>query len=276
MQVSSERKLVAARAPTIACPCGSSGRRRHSPIGGPLRKLRRRAPFACRRRSISSSWGRFDQLIGRERRLKKGQPLFVAGNAFRSLYALRSGAIRTTIVAEDGREQVAGYHIQGEIIGMDGIATTRHACTAVAAAETELCAMPFERLETLAQSVPGLQHNLYRLMSQELAGHHGRMLMLGSMDARERLAAFLLDLSDRYRRRGHSPSALTLHLSREELGSYLGLKLETVSRGFSRLQAAGALAGAGPRDQAARLALAAGAAGPGSGGPLGAIAPHAA
>ena len=185
--------------------------------------------------------GRFDQLIGRERRLKKGQPLFMAGNAFRSLYALRSGAIRTTIVAEDGREQVAGYHIEGEIIGMDGIATTRHACTAVAAAETELCAMPFERIEALAQSVPGLQHNLYRLMSQELAGHHGRLLMLGSMDARERLAAFLLDLSDRYRRRGYSPSALTLHLTREELGSYLGLKLETVSRGLSRLQAAGAL-----------------------------------
>jgi CRP/FNR family transcriptional regulator len=185
--------------------------------------------------------GQFDKLIGRERYLKKGQPLFVAGNPFRALYALRSGAVRTTIVAEDGREQVAGYHILGEIVGMDGIATTRHACSAVATMETELCAVPFERLETLAQTVPGLQRNLYRLLSQQLTDHHERMLMLGSMDARERLASFLLDLSDRYRRRGHSASALTLHLSREELGSYLGLKLETVSRGFSRLQAAGAV-----------------------------------
>jgi CRP/FNR family transcriptional regulator, anaerobic regulatory protein len=239
MQISSQRKVPVARAPESPAPpaavvagiprveihCASCGWR-----------------SVCLPRALNFvELGQFDQLIGRERRLKRDQSLFVAGSAFRSLYALRSGAIKTTIVAEDGREQIAGYHIEGEIIGTDGIATTRHACTAVAAIDTEFCAMPFERLETLAQSVPGLQHNLYRLLSQELAGHHQRMLMLGSMDARERLAAFLLDLSDRLRRRDRSPIALTLHLSREELGSYLGLKLETVSRGFSRMQAAGIL-----------------------------------
>lgn len=185
--------------------------------------------------------GRFDNLIGRERRLRKDQPLFVAGNPFRALYALRAGAVRTTIVAEDGREQVAGYHILGEIIGTDGIATAHHICSAVAVMDTEFCAIPFERLEALAQAIPGLQRNLYRLLSRELGHHHERMLMLGSMDARERLASFLLDLSERCRRRGQSACALTLHLSREELGSYLGLKLETVSRAFSRLQASGAL-----------------------------------
>jgi len=185
--------------------------------------------------------GRFDNLIGRERRLRKDQPLFVAGSPFRALYALRAGAVRTTIVAEHGRAQVAGYHIPGEIIGTDGIATAHHVCAAVAVIETEICAIPFERLEALAQSIPGLQRNLYRLLSRELGNHHERMLVLGSMDARERLASFLLDLSERYRRRAQSACELTLHLSREELGSYLGLKLETVSRAFSRLQAAGAL-----------------------------------
>lgn len=185
--------------------------------------------------------GRFDKLIGRERRLRKDQPLFRAGSAFRALHALRTGAVRTTIVAEDGREQVAGYHIAGEIIGMDGIATASHVCSAVAAVDTDVCTIPFDRLEALAQAIPGLQRNLYRLLSHELCSHHERMLMLGSMDARERLAAFLLDLSARYRRRGASGCELTLRLSREELGSYLGLKLETVSRAFSRLQAAGVL-----------------------------------
>jgi len=203
---------------------------------------------SCRWRALCLPCGldlaeldRFDNLVGHDRRLRKDQPLFVAGRPFRALYALRSGALRTTMVAEDGREQVAGYHILGEIVGMDGIATTHHVCGGVAVVDSEVCAIPFERLEALAQSIPDLQRNLYRLLSRELGSHHDRMLMLGSMDARERLAAFLLDLSERYRRRGQSACALTLHLSREELGSYLGLKLETVSRAFSRLHAAGAL-----------------------------------
>ena len=239
MAGSTERKLPAARAPDFLPPAApDTARVPHSGThcaSCPWRSV-------CLPHGLNFvELGQFDKLIGRERYLKKSQPLFVAGNAFHSLYVLRSGAVRTTIVAEDGREQVAGYHIQGEIVGMDGIATTRHACSATAAMETEFCAVPFERLESLAQAVPGLQRNLYRLLSRELTMHHERMLMLGSMDARERLASFLLDLSDRYRRRGHSASSLTLHLSREELGSYLGLKLETVSRGFSRLQAAGAL-----------------------------------
>jgi CRP/FNR family transcriptional regulator len=240
MPVSSERKLRAARAPDLLPAAAPDIARIVPRVDAHCAQCPWRS--ACIPQGLNFvELGQFDTLIGRERHLAKGQPLYVAGNAFHSLYALRSGAVRTTLVAEDGREQVAGYHILGEIVGMDGIATTRHGCTAVAAMATELCALPFDRLQTLAQTIPRLQHNLYRLLSHELSSHHERMLMLGSMDARERLAAFLLDLSERYRLRGRSPSALTLHLSREELGSYLGLKLETVSRGLSRLQAAGAL-----------------------------------
>jgi len=185
--------------------------------------------------------GQYDALVGRARHLRVSQPLFVAGSAFRTLYALRSGAVMTRLVAEDGREQITGYHIVGDIIGMDGIATAHHACTAVAVDETDVCTIPFDRLTALAQGIPELQRNIYRLLSRELGRHQERLLMLGSMDARERLVAFLLDLSARYRRRGASGCELRLHLSRDELGSYLGLKLETVSRAFSRLQTAGFL-----------------------------------
>jgi CRP/FNR family transcriptional regulator len=134
MPVSSQRKLPVARTPESPAPPAAVV------AGIPRLKIH---CASCGWRSVCLpqalnfvELGQFDQLIGRERRLRRGQSLFVAGNAFRSLYALRSGAIRTTIVAEDGREQVAGYHIEGEIIGTDGIATTRHACTAVAAMDT--------------------------------------------------------------------------------------------------------------------------------------------
>jgi CRP/FNR family transcriptional regulator len=185
--------------------------------------------------------GHFDALVSHDRRLRRGQALYLPGSPFRALYAIRSGAAMSTIVAEDGREQVAGYHIPGEVIGTDGIATGRHTCGAAVVADADVCTIPFDRLETLAQRTPSLQRNLYRLLSKEVGYHHERILMLGSMDARERLATFLLDLAERYHQRGLSACELTLHLSREELGSYLGLKLETVSRAFSRLQAVGAL-----------------------------------
>jgi CRP/FNR family transcriptional regulator len=124
----------------------------------------------------------------------------------------------------------------GDIIGLDGIGTDRHGCQAVALEDTEVCVMPFERLEELARSVPQLQHNLHQFLAREITRDHGVMLLLGSMRAEERLASFLLNLSERYRRRGYSSSEFVLRMTREEIGSYLGLKLETVSRLFSRFQ----------------------------------------
>ncbi len=183
----------------------------------------------------------FDRLIGDRRAVRKEQPLYLAGSEFHALYAIRSGIVTTTIVAEDGREQVAGYHIPGEIVGADGIASGRHVCSAVATAETEVCAIPFDRLESLARDIPALQRSVYRLLVREIGGIHERLLMLGSMDAQERLAWFLLELSERHRRRGQPTSELRLHLSREQLASHLGVRLETVSRAFTRLQAAGIL-----------------------------------
>ncbi|MDR0770245.1 MAG: fumarate/nitrate reduction transcriptional regulator Fnr [Burkholderiales bacterium] len=169
-------------------------------------------------------------------KLKKGETLYRTGTPFTALYAVRLGSLKTTVLAEDGREQVAGYHMLGELIGLDGIGSGHHGCHAIALEDTEICVMPFEQLEALARELPTLQHNLHQVLAQEIVRDHSIMLLLGSMRAEERLAVFLVNLSDRYCRRGYSSTEFVLRMTREEIGSYLGLKLETVSRLFSRFQ----------------------------------------
>jgi CRP/FNR family transcriptional regulator len=175
-----------------------------------------------------------DTLVGARRKLRKGDSLYDAGAPFEGLYAVRSGSLKTTIGVEDGREQVTGYHMLGDIIGLDGMATDRHLSNAIALEDTEVCVMPFERLEPLAQRVPALQQNLRRFLAREISRDQSVMLLLGSMRAEERVAAFLLDLAERYRQRGYSSTQYVLRMTREEIGSYLGLKLETVSRTLSK------------------------------------------
>ena len=178
-----------------------------------------------------------DAVVANRIKLKKGDKLYRAGEPFSALYAVRLGSCKTTVLAEDGREQITGYHMLGDILGLDGIGTEKHGCEAVALEDTEVCTIPFNRLEELARDVAPLQHNLHQFLSRDIERHHKVMLMLGSM----RLAVFLLNLSDRYRRRGYSSTEIVLRMTREEIGSYLGLKLETVSRLFSRFQEEGLL-----------------------------------
>jgi len=180
-----------------------------------------------------------DAALGARIKLRKGETLYRAGESFTALYAIRIGSLKTTVLAEDGREQVSGYHMLGDIVGLDGISTDRHGCQAIALEDTDVCVLPFERIEDLARSIPPLQHNLHRLLSKEIARDQNAMLLLGSMRAEERLAVFLLSLADRYKRRGYSSTEYVLRMTREEIGSYLGLKLETVSRLFSRFQEEG-------------------------------------
>ncbi len=180
-----------------------------------------------------------DALLSARVKLKKGDTLYRAGESFASLYAIRIGSLKTTVLAEDGREQVSGYHMLGDIVGLDGIGTDHHGCQAIALEDTEVCVIPFERIEDVARSLPPLQHNLHRLLSREISRDQNVMLLLGSMRAEERLAVFLLSLAERYRRRGYSSTEYVLRMTREEIGSYLGLKLETVSRLFSRFQEEG-------------------------------------
>jgi CRP/FNR family transcriptional regulator len=165
--------------------------------------------------------------------------LYWSGDPFTALYAIRLGTFKTLVLTEDGREQITGYHMAGEIVGLDGISNDRYACQAVALEDSEVCVLLFDQLDELAHNVAALRHNLYRFISNEIRRGQDMMLLLGSMRAEERLALFLLNLAQRYQTRGYSSSEFVLRMTRDEIASYLGLKLETVSRLFSRLQEEG-------------------------------------
>jgi CRP/FNR family transcriptional regulator len=184
---------------------------------------------------------RLDALIGTRRAVPRGEPLFRTGDGFQSLYAVRTGFFKTCVASEDGREQVTGFQMAGELLGLDGIGTDRHTCDALALEDSQVCVIPFHQLEDLTREFSDLQRQFHKIMSREIVRDHGVMLLLGSMRAEERLAAFLLNLTQRLRARGFSASSLVLRMTREEIGSYLGLKLETVSRAFSKFQDDGVL-----------------------------------
>ena len=177
---------------------------------------------------------RIDEVVATRRKIKRGATLFRNGEAFTSLYAIRTGFFKTCVATEDGRDQVTGFQMAGEVIGLDGIVHDRHTCDAIALEDAEVCVMPFDRIEELSREVTALQSHVHKIMSREIVREHGVMLLLGSMRAEERLAAFLLNLVQRLHARGFSQSELVLRMTREEIGSYLGLKLETVSRTFSK------------------------------------------
>ena len=177
-----------------------------------------------------------DLMVINRPRVRRGESLYRTGDRFTSLYAVRNGFFKTTAVLENGRDQVTGYTITGEILGMDAIGSNRHTCSAIALEDSGVCAIPFAGLQALAHEIPSLQQHLRNMMSREILHEQGVMLLLGSMIADERLALFLLDLSRRFAAQGQSPSEFNLRMTREEIGSYLGLKLETISRTLSKFQ----------------------------------------
>ena len=182
-----------------------------------------------------------DTLVETRKSLQRGETLYRTGDAFHALYAVRTGFFKTRVSAEDGRDQVTGFQMAGELLGFDGIGSERHSCDAVALEDSQVCILPFSQLEGLSRQFTGLQRQLHKVMSREIVRDHGVMLLLGSMRAEERLAAFLLNLTQRLQARGFSGIALVLRMTREEIGSYLGLKLETVSRAFSKFHEDGVL-----------------------------------
>jgi len=182
---------------------------------------------------------RLENLVALRKRLRRGEHLYRAGEPFSAIYAIRSGFFMTDVVVSDGRDQVTGFQMAGELLGLDGIGTETHSCNATALEDSEVCVIPFSRLEGLSREIQTLQSHFHRVMSREIVRDHQVMMLLGTMRAEERLAAFLLNLSQRFTARGFSPAEFYLRMTREEIGSYLGLKLETVSRAFSRFQDAG-------------------------------------
>jgi CRP/FNR family transcriptional regulator, anaerobic regulatory protein len=185
---------------------------------------------------------RFDQIASSRRRVTRGASLYHNGDGFDSLYAVRSGAFKTVGVSRQGDEKITGFHLPGELLGLDAISSGRHGYSAVALEDSEVCVLPFAQLERMATSMPALQHRLFRVLSGDISRDEGLLLLLGSMAAEQRLAAFLLSLARRHKRIGYSDTHFTLRMTREEIGNYLGLTLETVSRLLSRFQREGLVA----------------------------------
>ncbi len=178
---------------------------------------------------------RVENVVYARRRVKRGEALYQAGGDFNAIYAIRSGFFKTSLIDNDGREQVTDFFMNGELLGMDGIGGSYHG-TASALEDSEVCILPYALIEDVSRDIPALQRQLHAVLAREIARDHGVMMLLGSMRAEERLATFLLNLSRRFQRRGYSPTEFHLRMTRDEIGSYLGLKLETVSRLFSAFQ----------------------------------------
>ncbi len=182
-----------------------------------------------------------DTLVSERLRLKKGETLCRQGELLGAIHAVRTGTLKTQIALPDGREQITGFHLPGEIIGLDGIGDLQQQSTAIALEDSEVCVIPMTDLENMAHSLPSLQQQFHRILSHEISQDHNHLLSLGSMRSEERLANFLLNLATRYSQRGYSGAEFNLRMSREDIGSYLGMQIETVSRLFSRFTEAGIL-----------------------------------
>ena len=176
-----------------------------------------------------------DQIVQRGRPLQKSDKLYLAGELFRSVFAVRSGAFKTVSLSADGIEQITGFYLPGEILGIDGIATQAHTNTAVALETSSVCNIPFNRLEELSLKIPNLQRRFLQLMGKEITSDQKLMGLLNKNSADEKIAFFLLSISQRNAQRGLAPTQLHLPMSRTDIGNYLGLTVETVSRVFTRL-----------------------------------------
>ena len=185
---------------------------------------------------------RLDRIVERGRPLQKGEYVYHAGDPFRSVYAVRSGAIKGYAVDDDGTEQVTGFYLPGEIFGIDAIGHAVHRNSAVALETSAICEIPFARLEELSSQIPSLQRHFFALMSREISNDQQLIALLSKNSAEERVATLLVSLSARHARRKLSATRFRLPMSRADIGNYLGLTVETVSRVFSRLQRQGILA----------------------------------
>jgi CRP/FNR family transcriptional regulator len=179
---------------------------------------------------------KLDNIVQRGKPLQKGEHVYQEGGAFTSVYAVRSGAVKAYRVTDDGREQVTGFYFPGEILGMDGIAKNSHACSARALETAAVCEIPFSSLEELSARMPNLQRHFFQLMSREITEDQQLITLLSKNTAEERIAALMLSISSRNARRKLSSTRFRLPMSRIDIGNYLGLTVETVSRVFSRLQ----------------------------------------
>lgn len=184
---------------------------------------------------------RLDRIIKRRRPLEKGEHLYRGGDDFHSIFALRSGSLKSYLVNEDGEEHVIGFKMPGDLVGLSGINGGHYANSVRALETSSICEIPFDQLEELGAEIPGLQHHLLEIMSKEIQEEHEKMAMCSKMPAEARLASVLLTLSDRFQERGYSATEFYLSMSRSDIANMLGLAVETVSRLFTQFQEQGIL-----------------------------------
>nr|WP_210330292.1 fumarate/nitrate reduction transcriptional regulator Fnr [Aliikangiella sp. G2MR2-5] len=177
-----------------------------------------------------------ENIVQRKKVLKKGEFLFHAGDDFDAIHAIRSGSLKTYTISSDGTEQITGFHLPGEIVGLNAISSTQYPSFAKALETSLVCSIPFDKLETLSRDIPGLQKQLFKVMSGEIRDEQELMMLLSKKNADERFAAFVMNLSARFGRRGLSEKEFQLTMTRGDIGNYLGLAVETVSRLVTRLQ----------------------------------------
>lgn len=196
--------------------------------------------WACLTNAVPSAQRtHLERMVHTWRKVGKGEALFRAGDTFHSIYSIRSGSFKTVVSHPNGSNHVTGFQLPGETLGLDGIAADQHTCDAIALEDSTVCSMPFHCVEDLCQDIRPLQHRLHQLLAEEIVRESGLMLLLAGLTAEARVATFLLNLSSRMQARGYSPSSFTLRMTRDEIGSYLGMQLETVSRALSRFQREG-------------------------------------
>jgi CRP/FNR family transcriptional regulator len=189
----------------------------------------------------STEIDQLDNIIKRGRPLNKGNFLFEQGEPFTAIYAVRAGSFKTFQTSRDGEEQVTGFYLPGEILGMDGISSMQHVSSAIALETGSVCEIPFELLEKLSSQISSLQGRFFQLMSKEITKDQQMLTLLSQNSSDERVASLLLSISARHHQRKLSMYRFRLPMTRAEIGSYLGITLETVSRIFSRLQKQGVI-----------------------------------
>lgn len=214
-------------------------------------KLRSLHQVSCNTCSLSSlclpvslnltEMEKLDDIIEKSKPLKKGEHLFNQGGAFEYVYAIRAGTIKTYTITNEGEEQITGFYFPGELVGMSGFDNNEYPVSAKILETTTVCEIPFERLDDLSGQLPELRRQLLRTMSKEIREEQQMMLLLSKKNAEQRIATFLIKLSQRFKLRGYSETSFRLSMSRNEIGNYLGLAVETVSRIFTRFQKSGLL-----------------------------------
>ncbi len=190
---------------------------------------------------------RLDSIVKRRRPITREQRLFRAGDPLQAVYVTRDGAFKTVVTNEEGEEQIIGFHLPGELIGLDALGSGVHRCEAIALATANVCEVPFAELAGVAAQIPGLQQQLLRVIGQSVNRDQDHLDILARRQASERIALFLHGLTERYRHIGESATSIKLPMSREDIARFLGLALETVSRGFTRLQDDGVISVIGRR-----------------------------